>query len=137
MNQQVSAIRTEQWRRIVCECISRDPKLSKRQWCKENKIRYRSFMYWQRKFQIEELEKMGSSEPSLPAPPVSSGSPAFVDMTAQLETLRAGQVSVSPQQESGTFVPELMIRTGSCQIYVSGSIQEATLEKVMRVLGNA
>ena len=85
----------------------------------------------------EELEKMGSSEPSLPAPPVSAGSPAFVDMTAQLETLRAGQVSVSPQQESGTFVPELMIRTGSCQIYVSGSIQEVTLEKVMRVLGNA
>ena len=137
MNQQVSAIRADQWRRIVCECISRDPKLSKRQWCRENKIRYRSLMYWQHKFQMEELEKLGAPEASLPVRPDSAGAPAIVDMTAQLEALRAGRVTALSQQEAGAFLPELMIRTGSCEVYVSGSVQESTLEKVMRVLGNA
>ena len=94
-------------------------------------------MYWQRRFQMEELEKMNSNETALPAPPVSAGAPAFVDMTEQLERLRSERVSVQSQQENAIFVPELMIRTGSCEVYVSGSVQESTLEKVMRVLGNA
>lgn len=137
MNQKVAAIRTEQWRQIIQDCINRNPGISKRQWCRENGVRYRSFMYWQRKFQLEELEKLNSNKPTLPAQPVSSDAPAFVDMTAQLETLLTEQASAEPQQENGTFVPELMIRIGSCQVYVSGSAQESTLEKVMRVLRNA
>lgn len=139
MDQQVSDIRNEQWRRIVSECINRDPEISKKQWCRENSISYRSLMYWQHKFQMKELEKLNGCVATLPAPvqPVSAGTLAFADMTAQLEALKAEQESSLPQQETGTFVPELMISAGPCQVYVSGFIQESTLEKVMRVLGNA
>lgn len=137
MNHQVSEIRTEQWRRIICECISRDPKISKWQWCQENGIKYRSYMYWQHKFQMEELEKLDSHETMLPAQPDPADALAFVDMTEKLEAFQAEQISVQPQQETEDFVPELIIRTGNCRIYISSSVQESTLNKVMRVLGNA
>lgn len=66
MNQKVAAVRTEQWRQTIQDCINRDPDISKRQWCQENGIRYRSFMYWQRKFQTEVLDLMENRETTLP-----------------------------------------------------------------------
>ena len=66
MNQKVADIRAEQWRQIIYECINREPKLSKKQWCRENGIYYRSFMYWQRKFQMEALGLMENHETTLP-----------------------------------------------------------------------
>ncbi len=51
MTQEALDVSAEQRRRIVCECINRDPEISKRQWHRENSIRYRSLMYWQHKFQ--------------------------------------------------------------------------------------
>ena len=65
MNQKVTEIRYEQWRRTVSECINRKADISKRQWCEENGIRYRSLMYWQRKFQQETIERIDSHS-SLP-----------------------------------------------------------------------
>ena len=61
MDQKVTEIRYEQWRRTVSECINRKAGISKRQWCDENGIRYRSLMYWQRKFQQEAIERMSPS----------------------------------------------------------------------------
>ena len=56
MEQKAAEIRCEQWRRTVYECINRNSDISKRQWCKDNGIKYRSLMYWQHKFQQEANE---------------------------------------------------------------------------------
>lgn len=142
MDQQVSDVRTEQWRRIVCECLSRDPEISKKQWCRENSIRYRSLMYWQHKFQQEALAMIDDDhhqdvQPALPVHSVPASVPAFADMTAKLEALQTEHVAVSPEPEDAAFTPELMILAGSYRIYVNDSIHEATLMKVMSVIGHA
>ena len=137
MNQNVAAVRSEQWRQIIYDCINRDPKLSKRQWCQENGIRYRSFMYWQRKFQMEALDLIENHEATLPVKQDPVSVPVFADMTPQLEALQAEQESVPADTEPAPLAPELMIQAGSYRIYVNGSIQEATLETVMRVIRHA
>ena len=138
MNQKVAAIRTEQWRQIIQDCINRDPDISKRQWCRENGVRYRSFMYWQRRFQLEAIDLMENHGTTLPVKQEPVSVQAFVDMTPQLEMLQTERGS-SPagSSEPTPPVPELMIQAGSFRIYVNGSIQEATLETVMRVIRHA
>ena len=136
MDQKVTEIRCEQWRRTVSECINRKADISKRQWCEENGIRYRSLMYWQRKFQQETIERMDSHS-SLPGQAVQVCTPVFADVTAKYEAMTSGE-GIPPQHiEDSSFTPELMIQTGSCRIYVSGSVQKATLEMAMQVITNA
>lgn len=137
MNQKVAAVRAEQWRQTVYNCLSRDPKISKRQWCKENGIKIRSLMYWQKKFQLEALDRMDNCKVALPVQIGSNSAPAFADMSAQLEALQTERVSLPPEQETMPLAPELMIQAGSYRIYVNGSIQQATLETVMRVISHA
>ena len=137
MNQDALAVRAEQWRRIVTDCINRDPKISKRQWCRENGIRYRSLMYWQQKFQKEALAVISNQGTSLPTQSGSVNIPAFVDMTNQLEAIHAEQCIPSGHPEAAALAPELMIEAGSYRIYVSSSLHEATLKTVMSVLSHA
>ena len=139
MNPKVADIRSEHWRQIICECINRDPKLSKRKWCQANGVRYRSLMYWQRKFQAEALERMENRESNFPVKSGSTNAPAFADMTPQLAVLQAEQISAATLPEEGipTLTPELMIQAGAYRVYVNSSIQEATLEKVLRVICHA
>ena len=137
MNQKVAEIRAEHWRQTVYGCINRDPKISKRQWCEENGIKVRSLMYWQRKFQMEAIERMESHETALPMKTSSANAPAFVDMTAQLEALQPEQGSIPTDPEIVALAPELMIRAGSFRIYVNSSIRETTLATVMMVIRHA
>ena len=136
MDQKVAEIRNEQWRRTVYECINRDPNTSKRQWCEDNGIKFRSLMYWQRKFRLEALAQIGSNDAALPARTGEACVPVFADVTDKLEQLQTDQES---RNYPGvlTMAPELMIQAGSYQIYVNGSIQMTTLEKVMRVISRA
>ncbi len=139
MNPKVADIRSAHWRQTICECINRDPKLSKRKWCQSNGIRYRSLMYWQRKFQAEALERMENQETNLPVKGGSTNAPVFADVTPKLVALQAGQVSAATLSEEGnpSLIPELMIQAGTYRVYVNSSIQEATLEKVLRVICRA
>ena len=137
MNQKVAAVRAERWRQIIYECLNRDPKLSKKQWCRVNGVYYRSLMYWQRRFQMEALDLMESHDAALPVKQDSVSGPAFADMTPQLKALRAEQEPVSEAVEPLPLAPELMIQAGSYQIYVNRSIQERTLEIVLRVIRHA
>lgn len=137
MNQKVTEIRVENWRKTICECINRDPKVSKKQWCQEHGIYYRSFMYWQRKFQMEALDLMENNETALPAKQDPACIPVFADMTDQLAAIRAEQGSASTEPETTPLAPELMIQVGPYRVYVNSSIREATLETVMRVIGRA
>ena len=137
MNQKVAAVRTEQWRQTIQDCINRNPDISKRQWCQENGIQYRSFMYWQRKFQMEALDLIGNLETTLPIKQDPVCVPAFADMTPHLEALQAERESSPAGSEPMPLAPELMIQAGSFRVYVNGSIQETTLETVMRVICHA
>ena len=137
MNQKVTAVRAENWSKTIHECIHRDPKVSKKQWCQENGINYRSFMYWQRKFQIEALDLMETREITLPAKQDPACIPVFADMTTQLSAIRSEQVSVPTESETTPAAPELMIQAGPYRVYVNSSIRETTLETVLRVINRA
>lgn len=137
MNQKVAAIRTKQWRQIIQDCINRNPGISKRQWCRENGVRYRSFMYWQRKFQLKAIDLMENHGTKLPVKQEPVSAQAFVDMTSQLEVLQTEREFSPASSELTPLAAELMIQAGSFRIYVNGSIQEATLETVMRVIRHA
>ena len=82
MDKEANAVRKEQWRRIVNDCINRDPQISKRRWCEENGIKFRSFTYWQHKFRKEALDQMDIPQPAAPAVTSPALAPAFVDVTA-------------------------------------------------------
>ena len=56
MNQKAIVVRTEQWRQIIYNCVNHSLELSQKQWCQNNRITYRSLMYWQHKFQMESLD---------------------------------------------------------------------------------
>lgn len=137
MNQKVAAIRAEQWRQTVYECLNRNPKLSKKQWCRENGVYYRSFLYWQRKFQMEALDLMENHETTLPAKQDAVSVPAFADMAPQLKALQDEQEFSPAGSEPTPLAPELMIQAGSYRVYVNSSIQETTLETVLRVIHHA
>jgi hypothetical protein len=136
MDQKVTAVRAEQWRQTIYDCINRDTDITKRQWCQENGIRYRSLMYWQHKFRMEALGLTADHEAALPAKQDTASVPAFADMTPHLEALQAER-EAAPAEPETAFTPELMIQAGSHRIYVGDSIQETTLETVMRVIRHA
>ena len=137
MNKKVANVRAEHWRQTVYECLNRDPKLSKKQWCQENGIYYRSFMYWQRRFPLEAIDLMENHETTFPLKQDPVSVPVFADMTPHLEALQTEQESTSEEPESVPLAPELMIQAGDFRIYVNGSIQESTLKTVMRVIRHA
>ena len=137
MDKKINDVRRDQWRRIVSECHSRDPGLSKAQWCKDNGIRIRSFMYWQRKFRLEAVEQMDNRQNTLPSRAAGTCLPAFADVTEQIEALQADPAASLQSPGAGPAAPELMIQTGPYRIYVNGSVQVTTLEKVLRVISHA
>ena len=100
MNQKVAAVRAEHWRQTIYECLNRDPKLSKKQWCRENGVYYRSLMYWQRRFQMEALDLMENHDAALPVKQDSFSAPAFADMAPQLKALQAEQEPVPDEFHS-------------------------------------
>ena len=99
MDQKDTAVRAEQWRQTIYDCINRDTDITKRQWCQENGIRYRSLMYWQHKFRMEALGLTADHEAALV--------PAFADMTPHLEALQA-EWEAAPAEPETVFMPELM-----------------------------
>ena len=137
MDKEANAVRREQWRRIVNECINRDSQISKRRWCEENGIKFRSFTYWQHKFRKEALEQMDAPQTAAPAVTAPASAPAFVDLTAKYEVLQPARQEALRRQENIPASTELMIRVGDLQIYVNGSVQMSTLEKVMKVISHA
>lgn len=137
MDKEANAVRREQWRRIVNECINRDSQISKRRWCEENGIKFRSFTYWQHKSRKEALEQMDTPQTAAPAVTAPASAPAFVDLKAKYEALQPARQEALRRQENIPASTELMIRVGDLQIYVNGSVQMSTLEKVMKVISHA
>ncbi len=119
-------VRREQWLRIVTECNSRDQSIPKIQWCRMNRVNIKSFYYWQHQFRNELLIQGAASTAQVPS---------FVDITSQVS--RSALKSEEFISAEKTLVPELMIQSGDFRVYVSGAVQEQTLDTVMKVLRHA
>ena len=128
----------EQWRQIVAGCSSRDPRISKLQWCETNGISFRRLMYWQRKFRLEALEQREDSiHADLLAGTNHTSAQAFVDVTPQYKAMQTNPPIDPARTETVSFAPELVILAGPYRICVSGSVQTATLEHVLRAIRHA
>lgn len=129
MDQKALQIRRSQWEQIVLECNKAST--SKKEWCRQNGIEIKSFYYWQRKLRKAAAEEMectvNAAAPQAPARPSS-----FVELSLPSPS----QADVGPVPSQNLF-PELMLQVNGCQIYVTGSIQERTLNTVMKVIRNA
>lgn len=126
MDKNAYKIRCEQWLRVVTECNKRDQSISKKQWCMMNGVDIKSFYYWQNKFRNELLIHSSTTV---------TQAPAFVDITAQVR-----RPTIMPEEVISAekiLAPELMIQAGDIRVYVSESVHEQTLAKVMKVLRNA
>lgn len=134
MDKAALAVRADQWRQIVDECNRSS--LCKTEWCRKNSIRFRSLMYWQKKFRDQALliRASGIEDNSGPAAIVPPSRAAFVDVTERVLPRNPLNPDVDEPFTSDPAASEIMIRTGSCQVYLHGSVSEESLRTVMKVL---
>ncbi len=130
MDRNSHKVRHDRWLQILTECNNRDQSISKTQWCQNNGVNIKSFYYWQRQFRNELLVLSQSS---------SKHVPAFVDITSDISSQESKTIPISPKDlaTEKTFIPELLIQSGDFRVYVSGTVQEQTLDTVIRVLRRA
>jgi len=130
MDRNSHKVRHDRWLQILTECNNRDQSISKTQWCQNNGVNIKSFYYWQRQFRNELLVLSQSS---------SKHVPAFVDITSDISSQESKTIPISPKDlaTEKTLIPELMIQSGDFRVYVSGTVQEQTLDTVIRVLRRA
>ena len=126
MDQKSLQIRRSQWEQIVLE--ANKSAISKKDWCRQNGINLKSFYYWQKKIRNEAAKALeGASNASLAVPAAPS---AFVEIPFPSQSYRESEPSQA-------LSPELMIQIGDCRVYVAGTIQDRTLDTVLKVLRNA
>ena len=126
MDQKSLQIRRSQWEQIVLE--ANKSAISKKDWCRQKGINLKSFYYWQKKIRNEAAKDMEeASNASLPVPAAPS---AFVEIPFPSQSYRESE-------PSHALSPELMIQIGDCRVYVAGTIQDRTLDTVLKVLRNA
>jgi len=134
MDKAALAVRADQWRQIVDECNRSS--LCKTEWCRKNSIRFRSLMYWQKKFRDQALLTRASDieDTSRLAAIAPLSGTAFVDVTERVLPRKPINANADELFTSEPAVSEIMIRTGSCQVYLHGSVSEESLRTVMKVL---
>ena len=135
MDKLTRQIRRSQWLQIIEACSIRPKGTTTKQWCQDHDIDRRQLYYWLQKFRSEaaaEIESAVSAETVVSPIPASAG---FVDITDSLGLTDSGK----QEADAGVcpLVPELMIQTDDLRIYVSGAIQQRTLETVMKVIRHA
>ena len=126
MDRQVAELRYSQWEQIVLE--ANNSPISKREWCRKNGIREKTFYYWQRRIRLDALASAEASSQGIV--PVKPSQSAFIEVP-----VAPAPAVESPVPSIGS--PELMLQIGDCRVYVAGSIQESTLATVVRVIRNA
>ena len=127
MDQRASAVRLAQWEQIVLE--GNQASVSKREWCRQNGINEKSFFYWQRKIRLKALGARNTASAIVPVPAADSSKPTFVELSF-LDVADAKKADAS-------VLPELMIQVNGCKVFVTASIQESTLQTVLKVIRNA
>lgn len=127
-------IRRSQWLQIIEACSNRPKGTTTKQWCLDHDIDRRQLYYWLQKFRSEAAAELSavSAETAVSPVPVSAG---FVDITDSLGITDSGKQDFDTGVRP--LVPELMIQADDLRIYVSGAIQQRTLETVMQVIRRA
>jgi len=128
MDQKSLQIRRSQWEQIVLE--GNNASVSKKEWCRQNGISLKSFYYWQRKIRRTAAEALEESKSSAHLQVPARSSSSFVELPAPFPS----QSDRGPATRPG---PGTHAADRGCQIFVTGSIQERTLDTVMRVIRNA
>lgn len=139
MDKSVYELRSEYWRQIIRECNARKPGVTKLAWFKEHNINSKTYYYWQKRFRTEAVVSLQTeNDISVPANTMATA-PAFVDITSSVSSInKTDSISADhTQQLSVTMVPELMIQLSDYRVFVNSSIQEKTLETVLKVLHHA
>jgi len=127
-------VRRSHWLQIIEACSNRPKGTTTKQWCQDHDIDRRQLYYWLQKFRSEAAAELSavSAETAVPPVPVSAG---FVDITDSLGITDSGKQDFDTGVRP--LVPELMIQADDLRIYVSGAIQQRTLETVMQVIRRA
>ena len=126
MDQKVLSIRRSHWEQIILE--GNRAQTTKREWCRQNGIREKTFYYWQRKFRNEAVEALESSK-AVPASLQSGSSFVEIPVTNSFN---------DPEGFASKGVsPELMLQIDDCRVFITGAIQEHTLRTVVKVIRNA
>jgi len=131
MDQHTTDIRLAQWRQIIMECNRSS--ITKREWCKQNGVREKSFFYWQRKIRKMAADSLGASIASLPAAMPDNNPGKFVEVPMHTASSGLDGNEAMPSRIS----PELMVQVNDCRIFVTSSIHESTLKTVMKVIRDA
>ena len=138
MDKGVHELRRKYWRQIIRECNAREQGITKLSWFREHNINSKSDSYWQKQFRSEAVASIKGDDVQDTAVSATVDNPVFFDITASIHT----PVEEKPDL-SGTAVqqlsnpPELMIQISDCRIFINNTIQEKTLETVMKVLRHA
>ena len=127
MDQRASEIRLAQWEQIVLE--GNQASVTKREWCRQNGISEKSFFYWQRKIRLKALGAKNTASAIVPVPAADSSRPTFVELP-----FPDGPDDKKPDTN---VLPEVMIQVNGCKVFVTASVQESTLQTVMKVIRNA
>lgn len=134
-------LRREYWRQIIRECNAREQGITKLVWFQEHNINSKSYYYWQKQFRSEAVATVRNENAVVETSTDSVSAPAFFDITPSVRSSaeeKASSSSDSVQQATmGTGTPELMIQIDECRIFVNSTIQEKTLETVIKVLRHA
>ena len=127
MDQRTSEIRLAQWEQIVLE--GNQASVTKREWCRQNGISEKSFFYWQRKIRLKALEAKNTASAIVPVTAADSSRPTFVELP-----FPDGPDDKKPDTN---VLPEVIIQVNGCKVFVTASVQESTLQTVMKVIRNA
>lgn len=140
MDKGVHQLRRDYWRQIIRECNARDRGITKLAWLQEHDINSKSYYYWQKQFRSEAVASV-TNEVAVQetAAPVPVENPAFFDITTSVASSieKKDNASPEPLKQSTSNIPELMIQISDYRIYVNSTIQEKTLETVLKVLSHA
>lgn len=141
MNKGAHELRREYWHQIIRECNAREQGITKLAWFQEHNINSKSYYYWQKQFRSEAVATVRNEKACVETSTASVSAPAFFDITPSVCSSIGEKVPVStdPVQQTamGAGAPELMIQINECRIFVNSTIQEKTLETVIKVLRHA
>lgn len=115
MDKSTHQIRCEQWTTIINNCLASG--MTRKAWCKENRISEKSFYYWQRILRNEAYIEQKQMKSAIQA---SEPSVAFVEL----------KPTVTASGISDSFRPDVIIRKQDISLEISNSASPELLKQL-------
>ena len=137
MDARIMGMRMERWREIVVACNTSGMK--KKEWLQIHNISPKTFYRNQKLLREYEMEKAGLTSADIPA---GQKPTEFFDLTTAL-TCQPNEIKTQTWAEPISFIsqnqmtPEIMIQTGSYNLYIGSGVTETTLATVLKVISRA